>query len=121
MALGLGLIFGFRFPENFNYPYYATSISRFWQRWHMTLTGWFQEYLFKPVGGYEKGSARGVINLFLTFLLIGIWHGATWTFVFFGLAHATALIAERLFLNQVLKLLPNALRRIWVYCQLIFI
>jgi len=119
MAVGLGCVFGFRFPENFNYPYYATSVSQFWQRWHMTLTRWFGDYVFKPLGGYSRGRRRGYFNLLLVFALIGIWHGASWTFMFFGISQAAMMIAERVFLLRFLKTLPAFIRRIWVYLFLI--
>ena len=87
MAVGLGLMFGFHFKENFNYPYISTSIREFWRRWHISLSTWFKEYLYIPLGGNRKGKARTVLNKFIVFLATGVWHGANWTFIFWGLYH----------------------------------
>ncbi len=95
MAVGLGAMFGFSFPENFNYPYVATSITDFWRRWHMTLSSWFRDYVYIPMGGNRKGPGRTYLNLIAVFLLCGLWHGATWTFVCWGLFHGTFLLLER--------------------------
>lgn len=95
MAIGLGRIFGFRFLENFNYPYISKSITEFWRRWHISLGTWFKEYLYIPLGGNRMGSMRTYINLGIVFLATGIWHGANWTFVIWGLWHGTFLIIER--------------------------
>ena len=95
MAIGLALMIGFVFPENFNDPYTATSITDFWKRWHMSLSNWLREYLYVPLGGNRKGEARTYINLFLTMLLGGLWHGANWTFVIWGAWHGALLAAER--------------------------
>ena len=94
MAVGLGLMFGFHFKENFNYPYISTSIREFWRRWHISLSTWFKEYLYIPLGGNRKGKARTVINKFIVFLATGIWHGATWTFIFWGLYHGVFQMIE---------------------------
>jgi alginate O-acetyltransferase complex protein AlgI len=107
MAIGLGRILGFRFPENFNYPYVSTSITEFWRRWHMTLSRWFRDYLYIPLGGNRKGAARTYVNLLLVFLATGLWHGAAWTFVAWGLWHGMFLILERLGLARVLGALPR--------------
>ena len=96
MAIGLGLILGFKFPQNFNYPYISKSITEFWRRWHMSLSSWFRDYLYIPLGGNRKGSLRTYINLFLVFFLCGLWHGASWTFVAWGLFHGIVLVIERL-------------------------
>jgi alginate O-acetyltransferase complex protein AlgI len=95
MAIGLALMIGFKFPENFNDPYVSTSITEFWKRWHMSLSQWLREYLYVPLGGNRKGVARTYINLFLTMLLGGLWHGANWTFVVWGAWHGAILAAER--------------------------
>ena len=97
MAIGLGLIFGFKFEENFNYPYAATSVSDFWKRWHISLTSWFRQYVYIPLGGNRvENKDRMILNLFIVWLLTGIWHGAEWTFIFWGLWHFMFQIAERL-------------------------
>jgi alginate O-acetyltransferase complex protein AlgI len=95
MAVGLGRIFGFRFPENFDYPYIARSIREFWRRWHMTLSRFFRDYLYIPLGGNRGGAARTCLNLFLVFALCGLWHGASWNFLFWGLFHGFFLASER--------------------------
>ena len=95
--LGLGLVFGFKFEENFNYPYAATSVSDFWKRWHISLTSWFRQYVYIPLGGNRvENKDRMILNLFIVWLLTGIWHGAEWTFIFWGLWHFMFQIAERL-------------------------
>ena len=94
MAVGLGLMFGFHFKENFNYPYISTSIREFWRRWHISLSTWFKEYLYIPLGGNRKGKARTVVNKFIVFLATGIWHGANWTFIFWGLYHGVFQMIE---------------------------
>jgi len=96
MAIGLGLFFGFRFPENFKMPYHARSISEFWRRWHMTLSSWLRDYLYIPLGGNKKGNRRTLANLTIVMLLGGLWHGAAWTFVAWGLLHGILLVIERL-------------------------
>jgi alginate O-acetyltransferase complex protein AlgI len=95
MAIGLGAMFGFRFPENFNYPYAATSIRDFWRRWHMTLSGWLRDYLYIPLGGSRCAPWRIHLNLLVVFTLCGLWHGAAWTFVVWGLIQGVFLLAER--------------------------
>lgn len=95
MAIGLGKMFGFTFPENFNYPYIATSITDFWHRWHITLSSWFRDYLYIPLGGNRVSKIRLYFNLLTVFFLCGMWHGATWTFIAWGLFHGLFLIIER--------------------------
>lgn len=95
MAIGLGLMLGFRFPENFNRPYLATSITDFWRRWHMSLSAWLRDYLYIPLGGNRRGTRRTYINLALVMILGGLWHGATWNFVLWGGWHGGLLAAER--------------------------
>ena len=95
MAIGLGLIFGFRFMENFNYPYISKSITEFWRRWHISLSTWFKEYLYIPLGGNRVARSRMYFNLFVVFLATGIWHGAEWTFVVWGLWHGFFIILEK--------------------------
>ena len=94
MAVGLAWLLGFRFPQNFNSPFKAENISDFWRRWHMSLSGWFRDYLFIPLGGSRLGSRRTVLNLFLVMFLAGLWHGAAWTFVVWGLVHGVFLAAH---------------------------
>jgi len=103
MAIGLGRMFGFRIPENFNYPYVATSITEFWRRWHISLSTWFRDYLYIPLGGSRRGVGRTYRNLIVVFLLCGLWHGASWNFVAWGLFHGGFLILERLGLGRALR------------------
>lgn len=103
MAIGLGRIFNFRFLENFNYPYCSLSIKEFWRRWHISLSSWFRDYLYIPLGGNRKGKLRTYINMYIVFGLCGLWHGATWNFVFWGVYHGTGLVVERLFLGTLLE------------------
>jgi len=95
MAIGLGLMFGFRFLENFDYPYIARSVTEFWRRWHISLSSWFRDYLYIPLGGNRAGSARTYFNLLAVFCLCGLWHGAAWNFVVWGLYHGAFLVFER--------------------------
>ncbi len=113
MAIGLGSIFGFKFPENFYYPYTAKSITEFWRRWHITLSEWFREYVYIPLGGNRRGKLRTYLNLFAVWCLTGLWHGARLNFVLWGLYYFILLALERLFLRRVLDRLPKALS--WVY------
>ncbi|MCR5802028.1 MAG: MBOAT family protein [Lachnospiraceae bacterium] len=103
MAIGLGRIFGFNFKENFNYPYISGSVQEFWRRWHLSLSTWFKEYVYIPLGGSRCSMAKTIRNIFLVFLLTGIWHGANFTFLVWGLIYALFLIAERLFLRKLLQ------------------
>ena len=96
MAIGLGSIFGFKFLENFNYPYISKSVTEFWRRWHISLSTWFKEYLYIPLGGNRVSKRRNMFNLFVVFLATGIWHGAEWTFVVWGLWHGAFIIFEKL-------------------------
>lgn len=96
MAIGLGRIFGFHFPENFNFPYISKSITEFWRRWHISLGSWFRDYVYIPLGGNRKGKLRTYINLGLVFLVTGMWHGANWTFILWGIWHGLFVIAERI-------------------------
>lgn len=95
MAIGLGSLFGFQLPENFNYPYASTSVTDFWRRWHMTLSGWFRDYVYIPLGGSRKGVVRHIRNLLVVWILTGFWHGAAWQFLLWGLAYFILLIAEK--------------------------
>lgn len=95
MAIGLGRMFGFHFLENFNYPYIARSITDFWRRWHISMSTWFRDYVYIPLGGNRKGKGRGIFNLFIVWLLTGIWHGANWTFIVWGLLYFILLFIEK--------------------------
>lgn len=99
MAIGLGRMFGFTFPENFNYPYISKSVREFWRRWHMTLSGWFKDYLYIPLGGNRRGQFRTCLNLFIVFALCGFWHGADWMFMRWGIYYGVFLILERVTRN----------------------
>ena len=112
MAIGLGRIFGFRFPENFNYPYLSKSITEFWRRWHMTLGGWFRDYVYIPLGGNRVSKARWVVNILIVWSLTGLWHGAAWNFVLWGLLYAAFLLLERLVPG--IQKLPGAVKHIYV-------
>ncbi len=108
MAIGLGRMLGFSFPENFNYPYISASVTEFWRRWHISLGTWFREYVYIPLGGNKKGLPRQLLNILIVWMLTGIWHGAGWNFLFWGLWFAFWLILEKLFLGKLLALLPKA-------------
>jgi alginate O-acetyltransferase complex protein AlgI len=108
MAIGLGLMIGFHFPQNFDYPYISRSLTEFWRRWHMTLSAWFRDYLYVPLGGNRHGALRTYRNLVIVFLLCGLWHGAAWNFIVWGLYHGAFLVVERAGLRGVLERLPAA-------------
>ena len=114
MAIGLGRMFGFHFPENFNYPYISRSVTEFWRRWHMTLGGWFREYVYIPLGGSRVKAGRWVLNLFVVWGLTGLWHGAAWTFVVWGLFHGTLLLLEKFALGKILSKAPAFLSHVYV-------
>ncbi len=113
MAIGLGRMFGFHFLENFNYPYISRSIQEFWRRWHISLSSWFRDYLYIPLGGNRKGSARTYFNLVTVFFLCGLWHGASWTFVIWGLYHGFFLVLERSPAGKWLSRLPTVVRHFY--------
>lgn len=115
MAIGLGAILGFRLPENFNYPYIAVSITDFWRRWHISLSSWFREYVYIPLGGNRRGLPRQLRNILIVWMLTGIWHGAGWNFVVWGLWFALWLILEKLALGRVLKALPSFVGRLYTW------
>lgn len=102
MAIGLGKMFGFDFSENFNYPYISSSITEFWRRWHISLSTWFKEYLYIPLGGNKKGKTRTYINLWIVFFMTGLWHGASWNFIIWGLYHGLFMFIERLFFKKII-------------------
>ena len=114
MAIGLGRIFGFHFPENFNYPYISKSITEFWRRWHISLSTWFRDYVYIPLGGNREGKYKQIRNILIVWLLTGIWHGANWTFLIWGLLFGIILIIEKIFLNKFMEKLPSFIRRIYV-------
>ena len=110
MAIGLGRMFGFTFQENFNYPYISCSVQEFWRRWHISLSTWFKEYLYIPLGGNRKGRARTYVNKLFVFFCTGLWHGADWTFVIWGLYHGLFLLLEGIL---PVKRLPRALGHVY--------
>ncbi len=115
MAIGLGRMLGFSFPENFNYPYLASSITDFWRRWHISLSSWFREYVYIPLGGNRRGAARQYLNLAAVWLLTGLWHGAAWNFVLWGVFYLVILVLEKRFLLDFFTRtrLTRALGRVW--------
>ena len=113
MAIGLGKLLGFDFLENFNYPYVASSVTDFWHRWHISLSSWFRDYVYIPLGGNRKGLSRQILNLLIVWMLTGFWHGASWNFVLWGLFYGVVLIAEKLFLLKGLAHLPKWVGRIY--------
>ena len=113
MAIGLGKMFGFHFLENFDYPYIARSITEFWRRWHISLSSWFRDYVYIPLGGNRKGKKRQYLNLLIVWMLTGIWHGAGWNFLLWGLYYALMLILEKAFLGKILEKLPRPLQHVY--------
>lgn len=120
MAIGLGKIFGFEFVENFDYPYISRSIQEFWRRWHISLSSWFRDYVYIPLGGNRRGTVRTYINLIIVFLLTGFWHGASWNFIVWGLYYAFFLVIERLGFNKILKSLPKVISHLYALIVIIF-
>ncbi len=114
MAIGLALMIGFTFPLNFNYPYSSQSMTEFWRRWHMSLSAWFRDYLYVPLGGNRISPLRTYLNLCIVFLLCGLWHGASWNFVLWGAAHGLLLVVERMGFGEVLARAPRLLRHVYV-------
>ena len=119
MAIGLGKIFGFDLLENFNYPFISRSVSEFWRRWHMSLGGWFRDYLYIPLGGNRVSRPRWALNLLVVWSLTGLWHGAAWNFVLWGLLFALLLALEKLWLGRLMEKLPGWLVRIPVLAVLL--
>ena len=119
MAIGLGKIMGFRFPENFNYPYLSGSVTEFWRRWHMTLGTWFRDYVYIPLGGNRVPFGRWIFNIAVVWFLTGLWHGAAWNFVLWGLVFAVLLVLEKLFLKKWLEKLPSVLTHLVVMTVII--
>jgi len=116
MAIGLGLVFGFSLPRNFNLPYQSQSITEFWRRWHITLSSWFRDYLYIPLGGNRGSNLKTYRNLVIVFLLCGLWHGASWTFVLWGAWHGGFLVIERAAMSERLRRLPAPVA--WLYATL---
>lgn len=115
MAIGLGKMFGFELPENFNFPYIARSVSEFWRRWHMTLQGWYRDYIYIPIGGNRVALPRYIFNVFVVWLLTGLWHGANWTFVIWGLMYFVLLISEKyLKLNKLPRVIGHCMTLLFV-------
>ena len=112
MAIGLGQLFGFRFPENFNYPYVSRSVTEFWRRWHISLSTWFRDYVYIPLGGNRVSAMKWIRNIVVVWALTGLWHGAAWNFVFWGLYYAALLLIEKVIPEQKLQKIPQVLR--WV-------
>lgn len=113
MAIGLGKIFGFEFKENFNSPYHSLSITEFWRRWHISMGSFFRDYIYIPLGGSKKSKFRWMINILIVWAVTGLWHGANWNFVVWGLYYAILLMAEKLFLNRILNKCPKLIA--WLY------
>ena len=114
MAIGLGRIFNFRFLENFDHPYASCSVQEFWRRWHISLSSWFRDYLYIPLGGNRKGTWRTYANMFTVFFLCGLWHGAAWNFVVWGVYHGVGLVIERAGLRNVIAKLPRPLANVYL-------
>lgn len=120
MAIGLGKMLGFNFPENFRQPYRSQSITEFWRRWHITLSSWFKDFVYVPLGGNRKGVARTYVNLIIVFLITGFWHGAAWNFVIWGIYHGCFIILERVFKNKLTLRLPSFLKGAWTFTIVMF-
>lgn len=113
MAIGLGRMFGFHFMENFDYPYISKSITEFWRRWHISLSSWFKDYVYIPLGGSREGTFKLIRNILIVWLLTGLWHGSEWTFVIWGMFIGMLLVIEKLLLNKYIEKLPSIVRRIY--------
>lgn len=113
MAIGLGKMFGFNFLENFNYPYISKSITDFWRRWHISLSSWFRDYIYIPLGGNRVSKIKWIRNIFAVWFLTGLWHGASWNYVIWGLYFGIILLLEKLLINKILNKLPNIIK--WIY------
>lgn len=113
MAIGLGKMFGFNFQENFNYPYISKSITEFWRRWHISLSSWFKDYVYVPLGGNRCNKSRMYFNLFIVWMLTGIWHGANYTFWLWGLFYFVVLLVEKTFISR--KTQNKGIEKRWVY------
>ncbi len=120
MAVGLGKMLGFNFPNNFDHPYLSKSISEFWRRWHITLGNWFKSYVYIPLGGNRGGLAKTIRNLVIVWALTGFWHGASWNFILWGVYFGILIILERLFLGDLLKKLPAAISMLYTFILVVF-
>ena len=120
MAIGLGKMFGFHFLENFNYPYISKSITEFWRRWHISLSSWFKEYVYIPLGGNRCKIAKQIRNILVVWMLTGIWHGANWNYVLWGCYYGALLLIEKLVLKKVLNRLPGIIQRIYTMFFVVF-
>ena len=120
MAIGLGKMMGFTFPENFNYPYMSHSVSEFWRRWHITLGNWFKSYIYFPLGGSRKGLPRTIVNLLIVWTVTGIWHGASWNFMMWGAYFGVLIVIERLFLGKLLEKLPGFFSWLYTFIMVVF-
>lgn len=120
MAIGLGKMLGFDFLENFNYPYISKSVSEFWRRWHISLGSWFKDYVYIPLGGSRQGTVKLYRNLAIVWLITGVWHGASWNFILWGVYFGVFIILERAFLQNILNKLPNAIQHIYLMVIVIF-
>ena len=120
MATGLGKMLGFEFPKNFDHPYISKSISEFWRRWHITLGSWFRSYVYIPLGGNRNGNFKTYRNLFITWVLTGLWHGASWNFILWGLFFGVLIIIERLGFGKILEKLPSAVRMLYTFVMVLF-
>ncbi len=119
MAIGLGRIFGFHFPENFDHPYISTSVTEFWRRWHISLSSWFRDYIYIPLGGNRVGRGRWIFNIMAVWTLTGLWHGASWNFILWGLYYGLILLFEKLVLGKLLSKLPKIFG--WVYTMFVVV
>ena len=119
MAIGLGRIFGFYFPENFNYPYISASVTEFWRRWHMSLGSWFRDYVYIPLGGNRCSRGRHLINLLVVWLLTGLWHGSAWNFVLWGLYYAALPVGEKFLWGKTLQKLPGLVQHVYALVLII--
>ena len=120
MAIGMGLMVGFHYKENFNYPYISDSVTEFWRRWHISLSSFFRDYVYIPLGGNRKGEKRTIINLFVVWALTGLWHGASWNFVFWGLYYFVFLILEKYILKEKIAALPKAAKHAYALVVIYF-
>ncbi len=120
MAIGLGKMMGFTFPENFDYPYMSKSISEFWRRWHMTLGNWFKSYVYFPLGGSRKGTVRTVVNLLIVWTITGVWHGAAWNFMLWGAYFGVLIVLEKLFLGKILEKIPSFFSWLYTFVLVVF-
>ncbi|MCM1579158.1 MAG: MBOAT family protein [Ruminococcus sp.] len=120
MAMGLGKMMGFDFPENFRHPYISRSVSEFWRRWHITLGSWFRSYVYIPLGGNRRGKMRTFLNLLIVWGLTGLWHGASWNFLLWGLYFGILIIIERAGGEKLLKKLPSAISAVWTFILVLF-